>query len=212
MTVRREGRLARLVSRRAKRRKADRRETWQDVARAVGGTFTRGKRASADTVSVVHGPWTIVLETYTVRTQEAAVTYTRARAHFMGQGDPRLRIRKWNLFDTLLKRLGLGGSSPDRGALAGRYVVRGRPEARLRSLLTPGLIDALLAESSVTVRVKKAPRKERRAHGPTVRQAEACVSGVVTDPDRLVGLITITREVLSALAAVGMATRRSLPT
>jgi hypothetical protein len=193
---------------RSSKRSTERREGWQEVARAVGAELEHGKRASADTVSVDHDPWTIVLETYTVHTGESAVTYTRAKALFVGQGDPRLRIRKRNLFDGLLERVGLGGASPDRGALAGRYVVKGRPEHRLRSLLTPGLAAALLAESSVGVRVGKAPRKDRKAHGPQVCQAEVFARGVVTEPNRLVGLITIARETLTALAAVGMATRR----
>jgi hypothetical protein len=191
-----------------RKRRTDRREAWQEVARAIGGELEQGKRASADTVSVVHGPWTIVLETYTVHTGHAAVTYTRAKALFVGQGDPRLRIRKWNLFDGLLEHVGIGGASPDRGALAGRYVAKGHPEPRMRSLLTPGLIAALLAESSVAVRVGKAPRKHRKAHGPQVCQAEVYASGVVTEPRRLVGLITIARETLTALEASGMAGRR----
>jgi hypothetical protein len=174
----------------------------------MGGKLEQGKRASADTVSVVHGPWAIVLETYTVHTGHAAVTYTRAKALFVGQGDPRLRIRKRNLFDGLLERVGLSGASSDRGALDGRYVVKGHPEPRVRSLLTPGLVAALLAESSVTVRVGKAPRRDRKAHGPQVCQAEAYASGVVTEPSRLQGLITIAQETLTALEAVGMATRR----
>ena len=205
---RREDRLERPVFGSTRKRRTDRREAWQEVARAVGGKLEQGKRASADTVSVVHDPWTIVLETYTVHTGHASVTYTRAKALFVGQGDPTLRIRKWNLFDGLLERVGLGGASSGRGALAGRYVVKGRPEHRLRSLLTPGLIDTLLAESSVTVRVGKAPRRDRKAHGPQVCQAEVCVSGVVTEPSRLVGLIKIAQEALAALAAVGMAARR----
>jgi hypothetical protein len=190
------------------RRRTDRREAWQETVRAVGGKLEQGKRASSDTVSVVHGPWTIVLETYTVHTGESAVTYTRAKAPFVGQGDPRVRIRKRNLFDGLLERMGLGGTSSARGPLAGRYVVKGRPEPRVRSVLTPGLVAALLAESSVTVRVGKAPRRDRKAHGPDVCLAEAFASSVVTEPDRLVGLITIDQQTLTALAAVGMATRR----
>jgi hypothetical protein len=180
------------------------------VADAVGGELEQGKRASADTVSVVHGPWTIVLETYTVHTGQSYVTYTRAKALFVGQGDPRVRIRKRNLFDALLERLGLGGASSGRGPLAGRYVVKVRPEPRLRSLLTPGLVAALLAESSVTVRVGKASRKHRKAHGPQVCQAEVYASGVVTETDRLVRLITVAQETLTALEAVGMAARRSV--
>jgi hypothetical protein len=195
---------------RTRKPSTDRREAWQEVARAVGGELEPGKRASADTVSVVGGPWTIVLETYTVHTGQTAATYTRAKALFVGQGDPRLRIRNRNLFDGPLERMGLAGANSARGPLAGRYVVKGRPEPRVRSLLTPGLVTALLAESAVTVRVGKAPRRDRKARGPEVCLAEAFASGVVTEPDRLVGLITIAKETLSALAAVGMATRRSV--
>ena len=196
--------------RRTKRRRRDRREAWQELARAVGGTFEQGKRASADTVSVAHGPWTVVLETYTVHTGQSSVTFTRAKALFVGQGDPRVRIRKRNLFDKLLERMGFGGTSPNRGPLAERYVVKVRPEHRLRSLLTPGLTEALLAESSVTVRVGKAPRKDRKAHGPEVCRAEVVATGVVTETNRLVGMIAVARETVTALEAAGMAARRSV--
>lgn len=191
--------------------KMDRREAWQEVARSVGGTFEQGKRSSADTVAIGHGPWTITLDTYTVYTGQVAITYTRAKAFFIGQGDPKLLVRKRNLFDTILENVGFGGVAPGDRAFAARYVVKGHPEARLRSLLTRALIAALLAESSLTVAVKKAPRKYRRAHGPQACQAEVYTTGVVTEPKRLVGLITVAQETLNALEAAGMATRGTVP-
>ena len=194
--------------RRTKRPRADPREAWREAARAVGGKLEQGRKANADTVSVAQGPWTIVLETHVVHIGEATVTYTRAKVLFFGQGDPRLRIRKRNVLDALSERLGWGGAGPARGPLAGRYVVKGRPERRLRLLLTPGLVAALLPESSVKVRVGRAPRRDRKAHGPGVCLAEAYVSGVVAEPSRLVGLIAIARETLAALEASGMAARR----
>jgi hypothetical protein len=194
-----------------KLRQLDRREAWQEVARAVGGTFMQGKRSSADSVAVGHGPWTITLDTYTVYTGQVAITYTRAKALFIGQGDPKLLVRKRNVFDTILENIGFGGVAPGDRAFAARYVVKGHPEARLRSLLTTELIAALLAESSLTVAVKKGPRKYRKAHDPQACQAAVYTTGVVTEPNRIVGLITVARETLNALEAAGMATRRIVP-
>ncbi len=112
----------------------DRREAWQDAARAVGGTFKRGKRSSADSVVIGHGPWTITVDTHTVDTGEGTITYTRAKALFIGRGDPKLLVRKRNVFDTIL--------------------------------------ESMLAESSLTVAVKKALRKDRKAHDPQACQAD----------------------------------------
>lgn len=188
-------------------RKLDRREAWQEVARSVGGTFEQGKRSSADRVSIAHGPWTIALDTHTVHTGHVTITFTRASALFTGQGDPKLVIRKRNFFDAILENFGFGGVAPGDRAFAARYVVKGHPEARLRSLLTRGLMAALMAEPSITVAAKRAPRKDRKAHGPQACQATVQAAGVITEPDRVVRMITVARETLSALEAAGMATR-----
>jgi hypothetical protein len=190
--------------------KRDRREVWLEVADTVGATFVPGKRPSADKVLVEHGPWTIVLDTYTVHTGEATVTYARARALFAGQADIRLRIRRRNLFDTILENVGLGGVDPGHRAFAGRFVVRGRPETRLRSLVTPRLIEALLAEPKISVKVNDASRRDRKVHGPCAREASAQMTGVIREPNRLVSLITVAQEAMNALEAAGMAARERI--
>jgi hypothetical protein len=189
------------------RPKKDRREVWEEVAGSVGGTFLPGERSNADKVLVSHGPWTIVLDTYTVHTGQASVTYTRAKTLFSGQVDIRLRIRRRNFFDTIMENVGLGGVDPGHRSFAEKFVVRGRPETRLRSLVTPKLIEALLAEPKVSVKVKDASRKDRKVHGPLAREASAQLTGVVREPNRLVSLITVAQETLNALEGAGMAAR-----
>jgi hypothetical protein len=196
-----------LWSRVSKRPKRNRREVWEEVARSVGGTFLPGKRSSADKVLVAHGPWTIELDTYTVHTGESSVTYTRARAVFSGQVDIRLRIRRRNFFDTILENVGLGGVDPGHRTFAEKFVVKGRPETRLRSLVSPQLIEALLGEPKVSVKVKNASRKDRKVHGPRAREASAQMTGVIREPNRLLSLITVTQETLNALDEAGMAAR-----
>jgi hypothetical protein len=187
--------------------KRDRREVWEEVARSVDGIFLAGTRSSADKVAISHGPWTIVLDTYTVDTGHSSVTYTRAKALFVGQVDIRLRIRRRNFFDTILENVGLGGVDPGHRAFAEKFVVKGHPEMRLRSLVSPRLIEALLAEPKASVKVKNASRKDSKVRGPGTREASAQMTGLVREPTRLVNLITVAKEILNALEEAGMAAR-----
>jgi hypothetical protein len=180
---------------------------WEEVASTVGGTFVPGKRSSTDRVLVAHSLWTIELDTYTVSTGHASVTYTRAKALFFGLVDVKVLIRRRYFFDTVLENVGLGGVDPGHRSFAEKFVVRGRPETRLRSLVTPRLIGALFAEPKVSVRVKTASRKDCEVHGSRAREASAQVTGVVREHDRLVSLILVAKETLNALEAAGMAAR-----
>lgn len=190
--------------------KIDRREAWQEVARRVDGTFVEGKSASRDRVALSHGPWTLRLDTYMVNTGHASVTYTRARAFFIGQADLKLVVRKRAFSDAILESLGFGGITPGDREMARRYVVKGRPESRLRSVLTAPLTIGILAQPSLRLEVKGAPRKHRKVNGPQAREVTAYTAGVIKDSDRLVGMLMVVRETLEALAGVGVATR-SIP-
>jgi len=190
--------------------KLDRREAWRAVALRVGATFSEGKRKSQDRVDLEHGPWRVRLDTFTVYTGQVSVTYTRVGAFFTGRADLKLMVRKRNFFDQILKKLGLGGFTPVSRRLASRYVVKGKPERRLRSVVTAGLTEALLAQASLKLEVKAAPRKNRKALGPRTRLVVMHVSGVVTDPDRLVGMFAVVRETLDALEGIGVAAREAV--
>jgi hypothetical protein len=180
---------------------------WQEVADSVGGTFVPGERPSADKVRITHGPWTLELHTFTVDSGEGSVTYTRVKTVFSSHVDIELRIRRRNFFDTILENVGLGGIDPGHRAFAEQFVVKGRPETRLRSLVTPQLIEALIAEPKASLKVKKASRKDRKAHGERAREASAQMTGVIREPDRLVNLITVAKETLNALDAAAMVGR-----
>ena len=188
-----------------KRPKMSRREAWQEVARRVGGTFEQGKRKSQDQVVLEHGSWTIRLDTYTVHTGQVSITYTRTRAFFIGRVALKLLVRKRGFFDTIVDNLGFGGIAPRDRELAARYVVKGKPESRLRGLLTPGLTAAILAHRSLKLEVKTASRKRRKTMGAHARTATVYISGVMKDPNQLEGMFAVVRETLDALQRVGVA-------
>jgi hypothetical protein len=190
---------------RKKRRRIDRREAWQEAAALVGGRFVEGKRKSADRVALEHGPWTIWLDTHTVSTGSVTVTYTRVRALFIGAADLKVLIRKRSIFDAILESVGFGGVSPGHREFARRFVLKGRPESRLRQLLTAGMAAAILGHPSLRLEVKQASWKERRSTGPDTRVATVQVATVVQDPRQLAGLYDVMRETLDALARIGAA-------
>ena len=190
--------------------KMDRREAFREVAQRLGGVFEEGKRKSQDRVDLEHGPWRIRLDTFTVNTGQVSVTYTRTGAFFTARGDMKLLVRKRNFFDQILENLGFGGVMPANRELARRYVVKGKPERQLRSLVTAGLTAAMLAQASCKLEVKVAPRKNRKAMGPDTRLVVMHVLGVINDPDRLVGMLTVVQETLDALQAMGVAAREAV--
>lgn len=190
--------------------KLGRREAWQEVARRVGGTFVQGRRKGHDQVILEHGPWTIRLDTYTVHTGQVSITFTRARAFFLAGAELTLMVRKRGFLDTMLDNLGFGGFAPADRELARRFVVKGKPESRLRGLLTPGLAAAILAHRSLKLEVKKASRRRRKTMGPHACTAAVYATGVTCDPAQLEGMFTVVRETLEALERTGVACREAV--
>lgn len=203
-------RRRRTGARRAKKLK--RREAYRQVAALLDGELHEGKRASRDRVLVQRGPWRVWLDTYTVSTGQVSVTYTRVRAHFRGRRDLRVTVRRRTWFDRLAARFGFGKPFRGNPRLNDRYVVKGRPETRASSLLVaPGLTDAILAVPSLRLEVKQASRKLRKRHGDDVGEVLSQTTGVITDVERLAGMIRAVGQTLDALERTGEANREEVP-
>ncbi len=167
-----------------------------------------GKRPSKDQVLVEHGPWSILLDTYVVSTGQVTVVLTRVRAYFAGRRGLRLTVRRRNLFDRIFNALGWGEGPPQARALSGRYVVRAKPKTHLSSLFSgTALTEAILGLPSMRLEVRKTSRKSQKRYGQNSGVVVCQTTGVITDPDRLVGMVNVVRETLDALARVGEASR-----
>lgn len=195
-----------------KRPKLKRREAYRRVAERFDGELLEGKRDSMDRVVIPRGPWRIWLDTYTVSTGQVTVTYTRARAYFLGRRELRIKLRRRNWFDRLLGGLGFGRLPPVDPRLNEAYVIKGSPEGRVPSLFSaPGLTDAVLAVPSLNLEVKKAPRKIRKRSGEDVGEVVSQAAGVITDVERLAGMLRAVGETLEALERIAEAKREPVP-
>lgn len=199
--------------RRAPRRpKLDRRTAWRTLAAAEGGELEEAKRPSGDRVHFRHGPWRIRLDTYTQSAGETYVTYTRLRTYFPGHRDLRVTVRRRSFFDRLWAGLGFGNPLPVSRELQERWVVKGKPEPRVPSLFAgSGLVEAIRSQERFHLYVKRPGRKSRKKWGEDVGVLVCRTTGVITDPERLAGMLRVVRETLDALHRLGEADRRELP-
>jgi hypothetical protein len=186
--------------------KPDRREAIQRVAETVVGSHRKGKRPYQDEVALPRGPWTLRLDGYYQSTGQAAIPFTRARAYFGGWRGLELSVRKRARFDALWEGLGFGSRPPLGSALNDRFVIRGKPEARLPSLFSrSALSQAMCALPSMRLSVKRPSRKSRRRYGEDAGVVVCLTSGFTTDVGRMVAMLEVVGETLDALARVGEA-------
>jgi hypothetical protein len=189
----------------------DRRPAWREVAERLGGEMEEGGRTGSDRALFRHGPWRIALDTYAVSTGNGAITYTRAQAHFRGHRDLRVTVRKRNAFDGIWSALGFGDPLPVARDLLKACVVKGKPAPRVPSLFSsPELVEAIVADPSFRLEVKPAPRKSRRRFGTDTGVVTCRTEGVVTDVDRLAGMVRVVRHALDALHRVGEANQEEV--
>lgn len=193
--------------RRGRKPKVDRRAAWRAFATRVGGRFLEGKKPSGDRILLAREEWTLELDTHVASDGQSNSTWTRVRVFFRGRSGLKLSVRRRHRGDAILRFFGGGGLEWGGRAFLKRYVVRGKPESRVRPALPPPLIEAMLAHDPARLEVGRARMKERRAHGTDARCVRVTASGLVTDADRLEGLVTVCRESISALERTGEATR-----
>lgn len=189
----------------------DRRTAWREVAVLLGGELVEGKHPNQDKVVVAHGPWKIWLDTYTVSNGQTAVTYTRARAYFVGRRELRLSVRGVNFLDRLWRRLFGGGRAGLSRTLLENRVVRGKPEARLPSLfMASGLTDAVLAVKSTSLKVGPASRRLRKRYGESLGAVTCQTRGVLDNVNHMAAMVRLAAATLDALAGIGEARREEV--
>jgi hypothetical protein len=198
--------------RKEKAPKVDRRTSWREAAALLGGDLIEGKRPSQDKVLVIHEPWRIWVDTYVVSTGQVTVQYTRVRAFFRGWRGLTATVRSANLFDRLWRKLA-GNERPGVSrALLEKHVVKGRPAARVPSLLlAAGLTEAILEAPPGSLGVKRASRRLRKRHGEGLAEVVCLTTGIVDAVDKLVAMVRVVEAALEALAGIGESVREEAP-
>jgi hypothetical protein len=180
-------------------------EALEAVAEAVGGRLEEAKVKGGYVVIVEHGPWSLTLDLHVVSSGSAVTVHTRVVSFFLSREDVKLTVRRRTFWDAAAEKLGLGGPVVGDRAFTRRYIAKGRPESRVRSILSGGLADALAVPWSLGVEVKRAPRRRRKTMGQHARQLQVLAPGVDTDVDRMVGAFKVACAALDVLGRIGSA-------
>jgi hypothetical protein len=186
-------------------RRDARRQAMMEVAERVGGSFVEGRMTGGYAVAVERGRWTLMLGLHTVHSGADGMMHTRVTTHFEGRDDFRLIVRRRSFLDRMAARLGFGGLRAGGRELLERHLVRGRPESRVRSVLSGGVGEAILETDVRRLEVGRASWAVRRKRGPRMRTLQVTEPGLATDVDRMVAMVTVAGVAMDVLERVGLA-------
>lgn len=178
-------------------------EAWAGAARRLDASFLAPRGTRGEEIRLAHGPWWVVVDLETVSDGTSSTLVTRARGWYSGRAELRLKLRPRRVWHRWREAVGWGRRPPLSPTLLERYVVRGRPRARLPSLFSPGLVAALLEAPALRLDVARAPWKVRRRLGERTGMVRCRTARVLTDESELVALARVVTEGLDALRRVG---------
>ena len=188
-------------------------EVWRQLSREIGAEFVKGGFWKQNKVQVHVGPWTITLDTYTVRRQHhphshSHVTYTRIRAPYVNPEGFRFTIYRKGFFSDLGKLLGMQDIEVGDPEFDEAFIIKGNDENRVRDLFANAKIRQLiLAQPKIRLTVKDSEGWFGPKFPENVDGLHFEVVGVIKDIDRLKSLFDLFAAVLNQLCRIGSARR-----
>lgn len=184
-------------------------EVWRQLGEEAGAEFVEGGFWKGSKVQAHVEPWTVTLDTYTVHSGHAHITYTRMRAPYVNPEGLRFTVYRKGLFSELGKLLGMQDVEVGDPEFDEAFIVKGTDESRVRELFAdPEVRSLLLSQPKIHLQVKDS----EGWFGPTfpegVDELHFQVVGVVKDVERLKSLFELFAAVLDRLCRMGSAARR----
>lgn len=166
---------------------------WREAAAELGGRY--GVNPAWKTPGIrVDGTWGVIL----LESMGGDAGYlTRARAVFQSSERVNLAVSAEGFLASLGKSLGfvqdieLGHPEFDR-----RFLARGFPPARVKELLAPPVVDLVLAQPFVGIRLGSPGLPP---HPPGLRELEVRRTTIVRDAEQLVGMVRIAEALIPRL-------------
>jgi len=182
-------------------------EVWKQLSSTMGAEFVAGGFFGSGKVEAHHGSWTITLDTYTVSTGHAHITFTRMRAPVVCRDGFRFAIYRKGLFSELGKRLGLQDIEVGHSLRFDEdFIIQGSDESKVRSLFANPEIRALIeAQPEIHLELKDDEGFFRQRFPEGVDELVFHIRGVLKDVGRLRQLFDLFAEVLDELCRIGSA-------
>jgi hypothetical protein len=187
-----------------------REEIWRKLATELDAEFVPGRMWKGDKVQVVHGEWTLTLDTYVVSTGKTVIVFTRMRAPYVNPDKFRFNIYRRGFFSDIAKRFGMQDIEIGHPEFDHDFIIKGNDESKVKKLLADSRLRELIAlQPQIHLEVKD---NEGR-FGPDFPDDtdELCfhVTGVIKDIPRLKQLFELFAETLDQLCRMGSAYERA---
>ncbi len=181
-------------------------EVWRRLSQEIGGDFLDKGFWKGSKVQVHDGPWTVTLDTYTVQTGHAHVTYTRMRAPYVNPENFRFTLYRKNLFSGLGKFLGMQDIEVGHPEFDDAFIVKGTDEFRMRDFLDDARVrELLMAQPQIRLEVKDSEGWFGPSFPANVDELHFQVVGVLKDEARIKALFELFSAVLDRLVEIGSA-------
>lgn len=181
-------------------------EIWSQMAADIGADYIEGGWFKGDGVVYQHGEWKLVLDTYTVRTNNSSTTYTRLRAPFVNKDGLYFKIYREGIFSSVGKFFGMQDLEVGDPFFDDSFVIKGNNQQQLIRLLSdPKLKDRIHDQSRISLEI----RDDEGWFGPDfsggVDELYFSRVGVMRDVNELKALFDLFTHLLTRLVQIDSA-------
>jgi hypothetical protein len=181
-------------------------EIWRQFSSEIGGDFIDGGFWRGTKVEARVKEWTVTLDTYTVSTGKANVTFTRVRAPYVNKDNFRFKIYKKSMFSGLGKMFGMQDIDVGHPQFDREFVIQGNDENKLRLLFGNSEIRRMIeVQPAIHLEVKDDEGWFGTRFPEGVDELYFQVVGVIKDVERLKALYELFAETLNHLCHIGSA-------
>lgn len=181
-------------------------EIWSQMAADIGADYIEGGWFKGDGVVYQHGEWKLVLDTYTVRSQNSSTTYTRMRAPFVNKDGLYFKIYREGFFSNVGKFFGMEDLEIGDPFFDDSFVIKGNNHQKLIRLLSDEQLKNLIHEQP---RLSLEIRDDEGWFGPDfsggVDELYFSRVGVMRDINELKSLFELFTHLLTRLVQIDSA-------
>ncbi|MCU0723282.1 MAG: DUF3137 domain-containing protein [Planctomycetes bacterium] len=184
-----------------------REEIWRELAADTGMEFRDGGFWGADTVVAEARGWTVVLDSYTTKSDDGdTTTYTRLRAPFRNAGGIRFKVYRAGLFSGLGKILGLQDLEIGDPEFDRVFVVKGNSPEWIQGVFAdPRVRGLLFGQERFTLEARAAQGWFTPEFPAGLEVLSFEVPECVRDAPRLRSFFVLLFAVLERMRALGLA-------
>ncbi len=181
-------------------------EIWAQLSREIGAEYQKGRLLKSRKVVLSHRQWKIILDTYTVHSGNASITYTRMRAPYVNKDGFHFHIYKKNVFSWIGKLIDVQDIEIGDSYFDEEFIIQGKPEDMVMRLFANMKIRKLIKnEPNIHFQVKDNEGLFGTKFPEGVDELYFQTLGVIKDKQRLKELFDLFAEVLEELCRLGSA-------